>query len=243
MASPADILRWARASRASYNLEDPGVLFAELGLEVEARITVGDVSAFAVGDDEVLGIVGPGTDSLPNVLRDAEFRLVAFEAPRLAGACKVHAGLLGWWEAVRPWAIAVAVRGRKVVLTGHSAFAAAMTLAAGELEADQLITFGSPRVGDNAFSLQLEVLPMEVVRVVHALDLVPTVPSIGYRHVGMALCLDDQGEAQTAPEDLPEHAMRTGRQLLADLDGEALRRHHIDGYVGACAAFASAPAD
>lgn len=243
MLPAPDILRWAQACRAAYNSADPAVQFTELGFEIEGHIQVGDVSAYAIGDDQVFGLVGPGTNGLRNLLRDASIRFTAFDAPRFRQSVLVHDGFLGWWQAIADWATRCQPRGRQVVFSGHSAFGAAMQIAASVLHADVLITFGSPRVGNDDFASQLMDLPMQLVRVVHHLDLVPTVPSVGYVHAGDATCLDDRGQLQPPPEDLPEHALNRAEQLFADITLRALDDHHIDGYVTACAAFAGVHVD
>lgn len=71
-----------------------------------------------------------------------------------------------------------------VFYTGHSLGAALATLAASRLAPKALYTFGSPRVGNEAFAASLAAIPH--YRVVDDEDIVATVPpeAMGFRHAG-----------------------------------------------------------
>jgi pimeloyl-ACP methyl ester carboxylesterase len=71
----------------------------------------------------------------------------------------------------------------KLILTGHSLGAAMATLAATIWRPEWLVTIGSPRVGDAAFTAT--VLAQHRVRFVDCCDAVTEVPPevVGYRHI------------------------------------------------------------
>ena len=112
---------------------------------------------------------------------------------------KVHQGFVDVLDKV--WAeveAAVAAWGGPVVYTGHSLGAALATLAASRRAPAALYSFGSPRVGDEAFGRTLDHVPVH--RVVNSEDVVATVPpsigSVEFRHVGVTrhLRYDDAPE-------------------------------------------------
>jgi hypothetical protein len=103
---------------------------------------------------------------------------------------KVHSGFLSAFAEVSDWLDDVACArapGQALWLTGHSLGGALATLAAAHLGRDEvqgLYTYGSPRVGDAAFT---SVLPRSAhLRFVHRQDWVATVPPalLGYVHAG-----------------------------------------------------------
>lgn len=72
-----------------------------------------------------------------------------------------------------------------VFYTGHSLGAALATLAAARRAPKALYTFGSPRVGNQAFAASLSAVP--IYRIVDDSDIVATLPpeAMGFRHVGI----------------------------------------------------------
>lgn len=76
-----------------------------------------------------------------------------------------------------------------IFYTGHSLGAALATLAAARHAPSAVYTFGSPRVGNQAFIASLCNVP--IYRIVDDEDVVTTVPSeeLGFRHVGTELLL------------------------------------------------------
>lgn len=99
-----------------------------------------------------------------------------------------------------------------VFYTGHSLGAALATLAAARHVPSVVYTFGSPRVGNQAFIASLCDVP--IYRVVDDEDIVTTVPSeaLGFRHVGTELRLiaPTQGSFPNnffdPPKPLADHA-------------------------------------
>jgi pimeloyl-ACP methyl ester carboxylesterase len=82
------------------------------------------------------------------------------------------------------------------LFTGHSLGAALSTLAASLKHPAELISFGSPRVGDSIFADMLE--GVTVYRYVNCCDVVCRIPPdmLGFRHVAPMIYIDRAGEIQ-----------------------------------------------
>lgn len=90
------------------------------------------------------------------------------------------------------------------VMTGHSLGGALATLAASLVPEAELVTFGSPRVGDTAFADAMKYRPAASRRYVDNRDIVCRLPSarLGYRHVGTPFLIDADGDVvQRDPQD------------------------------------------
>jgi hypothetical protein len=85
--------------------------------------------------------------------------------------------------------------------TGHSLGAALATLAATREPPHALYTYGSPRVGDDAFVRSLSAL--ESHRFTNCCDMICRLPreACGYRHLGPASYLDQEGVVHVAPAE------------------------------------------
>jgi pimeloyl-ACP methyl ester carboxylesterase len=132
---------------------------------------------------------GTEIDSLIDILTDVRARLVPWN-----GGTRVHCGFreayqsLG--EQVGMWL--GRTRHHRLVVTGHSLGAAMATLMATEHPAAELVTFGSPRVGDVAFADLFAA--RSVRRYVDCADGVPDLPPpAGYRHVSDLIYIDRHG--------------------------------------------------
>jgi triacylglycerol lipase len=88
-------------------------------------------------------------------------------------------------------------KGRRIY-TGHSLGAALATLAASRQPPDALYTYGSPRVGDDAFLQTLS--SIESHRYTNCCDVICRLPMelLGYRHLGFALYVDREGAVRPA---------------------------------------------
>jgi pimeloyl-ACP methyl ester carboxylesterase len=93
------------------------------------------------------------------------------------------------WDELLPEIEKLQAQGLKIWITGHSLGAALATLAADRLQAVHgLYTFGSPRVGDEAFQARFR---PKAYRVVNGKDIVASVPPAGvFRHVGELILID-----------------------------------------------------
>ena len=142
-----------------------------------------------VADDLV---VFRGTANQRDLWRDLD----AVRVPE--GAGEVHRGFQGTLDLV--WGdLSERIEGRTVTFAGHSLGAALATLAAARHATTRAVyTFGSPRVGDEAFG---ESLRAPVHRVVNNTDLVPHLPPpLGYAHVGELYHLDAKGQLRSGTD-------------------------------------------
>jgi hypothetical protein len=118
---------------------------------------------------------------------------------------------------------------------GHSLGGALATMAATEAAMDrrkvELVTLGSPRLVDATGATFIEKLGIDHVRIVHAFDLVPPVPLIGFTHVGKLVHLDSAGRRISAAHTFLKQLIAPVKFLISRLDGEALEDHFIRNYM------------
>ena len=117
---------------------------------------------------------------------------------------KVHTGFAGALMEVWPAAEKElqALHDYTLLFTGHSLGAAMATLAASLHTPNSLYTFGSPRVGDEAFAAALA--GVDNHRYVDCCDLVARVPPagvFGYTHLGRPYYIDRHREIQRDPDE------------------------------------------
>lgn len=222
---------------------------AERGILREAleRIGASDFSDFDANGTQAVAVTLPrageaggryallafrGTE--PDRLTDfgADLRVSTDAGPR-GGV--VHAGFLRAFRAVEQqigdW-LALHATGVRV-FTGHSLGAALATLAAARWPGARLITFGSPRVGDEDFGATVG---GEVTRYVDCCDIVCRVPpeTPWYTHVAPSAYIDRDGVLGAASPEaaaadraaarvdyLEKFAWRTGTVLVRDLADHA----------------------
>ncbi|WP_319405521.1 lipase family protein [uncultured Desulfosarcina sp.] len=117
---------------------------------------------------------------------------------------RVHSGFKAAldevWDELQPAIDKLQAQGLKIWITGHSLGAALATLAADRLEDVQgLYTFGSPRVGDQAFKDRFR---SKAFRVVNGSDIVASVPPAGFfRHVGELKWIEPQNGGRDGCDD------------------------------------------
>ena len=155
--------------------------------------------ATTAGDTAFVAFRGTQPDDLRDLIADARANLVDF----LAGG-RVHAGFLAAWRSLEaPITEWLGETGAKrLVVTGHSLGAAMATIAAAVRPEAELVSFGSPRVGNADFAMRLA--GRKARRYVDCTDFVTRVPPelLGYAHVGPALYLDRFGALrEPAPPD------------------------------------------
>lgn len=177
---------------------------------------------------------GTEPDRIGDLGTDADVLPVAW--PESAG--KVHQGfarsLRSLRGAIDDWLGTLTARDA-LLLCGHSLGGALATLGASIWKPRDLVTIGSPRVGDADFVATVEAAA--VTRIVDCCDVVTTLPPelTGYRHVGSAVYIDRDGNLPVAPDDAfvrVDHlkaradytlhcAWRSGAVLLRDLADHA----------------------
>ncbi|KAK1539258.1 lipase [Colletotrichum costaricense] len=120
--------------------------------------------------------------------------LFGFDDCDFVDGCKVHTGFANGWDEIKD-ALLASVKSAKaanpsytIVGTGHSLGGAVVTIAAADLRRDgypvDIYTYGSPRVGNAAFTNFVTAQAGAEYRVTHVDDPVPRLPPIlfGYRH-------------------------------------------------------------
>ncbi|MDP1774552.1 MAG: lipase family protein [Methylobacter sp.] len=97
--------------------------------------------------------------------------------------------------------VAPLAKSNRVLLTGHSLGAALATLTASWIEAEHLYTFGSCRVGNEAFAESTKNIKHS--RFVDCCDIVTCLPTenFGYLHVGSLNYIDRNGQLLGSPSD------------------------------------------
>lgn len=158
----------------------PGGWFGGAGLAERwaTRGTDGFV-AEAKNGSGITYVVFRGTESrLEDLLSDLNAFQTGWKDLHDKSSGRVHQGFLKAYETIRPeLARLLAGRQGRIVFTGHSLGAAIATLAAADHldKAAELYTYGSPRVGDEAFVSQLGGLRASQRRV-NCCDIVARVP-------------------------------------------------------------------
>ncbi|KAK47348.1 hypothetical protein BG58_05290 [Caballeronia jiangsuensis] len=175
----------------------------------------------------------------PAELTDIAVDLEASLTPWNETAGRVHDGFAAATRSILPavlqWLDETKNARKRLVLTGHSLGAAIATLAASVCRADELITFGSPRVGNADFAATLA--EVAITRFVDCCDLVTELPPElgGYIHAGPMTFIDADGTLHAAPEPsfvqadreaariayLREYAWKKGNVMIRDLADHA----------------------
>jgi predicted lipase len=231
----------AECSQAAYKLKYKHNL-PRLGVTVckVLRDQNNQIRGFLGVRDGIAIVSIKGTASLKDAEIDANIERREFNGTM------VHSGFYNCYKAVRNDVMQFVRKHEHVLITGHSLGAAIASLLAVAIALDthvdlSIATFGSPRVGDNAFVNLFNSLIKDSVRVVHEFDIVTRVPKAGFNHVDTLLHLNDNGQKvgrfRSACNFLRD-LVSFGEIVLADLDGEALRNHHVAAYVRAARKYA-----
>ncbi|KAK4162779.1 Alpha/Beta hydrolase protein [Cladorrhinum sp. PSN259] len=166
-----------------------------------------DTRGFVAVDpvDKVIVLSFKGSVSVRNWIVDFIFTQVPCD---LVPGCLVHTGFYASYLEIASRALALVKEAKaanptyKVAVTGYSLGAAVGTLAAGYLRkggiATDLITYGSPRVGNSAFAKFLTNQAGSELRVTHAADPVPRLPPIifNYRHTSPEYWFDEGDDSE-----------------------------------------------
>jgi triacylglycerol lipase len=173
----------------------------KVGLRLETTFSGKSTQGFLASNDAfaILAFRGTQSEDLADIKADLNFR----PEPFMNGA-RVHQGFLlaldeVWRGKVDKWLAELNHRGIPVWYTGHSLGAALATLAATRRKPAALVTFGSPRVGDEVFTSLLREVPTQ--RFVNCCDIVATLAPqlLGYRHVGDKQFITARGRVLTNP--------------------------------------------
>lgn len=177
-----------------------------------------DAQAYATSSPAkgaLIAFRGTQANSFKDIAADAKFK------PReWRGAGQVHAG---FWESLAEILPAIeswldAVRPARLVVVGHSLGAAHATLLAALRPEAALVTFGSPRVGDETFVATFA--GRSVRRYVDCLDIVARIPPLLFRHVPGLLAIDHRGVVHPGGLDDPlaDRVAAVAAYLLHALD-------------------------
>lgn len=229
-------LSCALASKLAYSgADDVESKKSAWGFQSIKFIEAVDTQCFVgVGSDAVL-VAFRGTENVADWLADFN----ALRVDRAYG--KVHRGFYHAFNDVRPMleSALAPVRGRPLVITGHSLGGALATVAAAEWCQDNsfkpsaVYTYGQPRVGNGQFSTFMQQqLGSRFSRFVNDDDIVTRVPP-GFSHVGKLFHFNSTGDLDESttesvldssePPALTEAEFdRLRAQLLLERRGESL---------------------
>ncbi|MDJ0611811.1 MAG: lipase family protein [Kiloniellales bacterium] len=197
-------------SEAAWCAEFSRLAYCDYGTVLEgalARVGFSPLVTFESSGTEAFLAEGPafavlafrGSDDLDAWI----FNLNARPAP-WRGAGEVHRGFAAALDFV--WAEVegqLAKLRAPLFITGHSQGAALATLAASLLPEARLITFGSPRVGTEAFKEAFQARTGAAQRYANNRDVVCHVPlyELGFRHVGEPYLIDPDGRVSAEEKD------------------------------------------
>ncbi len=207
---------------------------------------ISDTQAYIIGNDTTLILAFRGTEQkMKDWATDLNF--IKIEGP----LGDVHEGFNSAFNSVvisLTKSLFELYNGQQLIwITGHSLGGALATLAVAALtevglEIAGSYTFGSPRVGDQAFEANLMTkLGDRIFRVVNGNDIVPRVPPriAGYKHVGNVVFFDETGGIDNNPnvwEQLKATMVIQFNDELMDQDISSISRHLLDGEQGYLAA-------
>ncbi|NLT58904.1 MAG: lipase family protein [Clostridiales bacterium] len=156
------------------------------------------VQCYLRSRDQLLDITFRGTDSLRDALNNLRVWKKTVPYGNQVSPIRVHTGFISAYKspAVRDRIQSfMTPEVRRVRISGHSLGAALALLCAVDLEynfpdrAYEVVVFGCPRVGNDAFRRSYNRRVFKTMRVENGNDLVTKVPPVswGYRHVGIRL--------------------------------------------------------
>lgn len=162
--------------------------YIKLGYTVKDFINVSGVQCFVLLNENELLFVFRGTDERKDILADTN----AFMVKRLDVDYKVHRGFHNKASKVQSIILKHmnSVENKFINFTGHSYGGALALLIGSQTYCNNVITFGSPRVGDKKFKSHF--WHVTHYRVRNNMDIVTKIPfsTLGYRHHGTFIYLD-----------------------------------------------------
>ncbi len=207
-----------------------------------------DTQGFIMRDGPVTYVVFRGTKNLADVLRDGMIGHTPISASVADNAGWIHQGFgeafIDMWDPYsnsHTFNLGQFIRdesrtSRRIVFTGHSAGGAIACIAA--FAANKVRngmascrTFGSPQTGDKRFVAAYNQTVPDSIRCVLSNDLVPSLPGLDFRHVGVELMIDGMGSALGIIKRYLKKLFRR-RLRVSDLTSftAAMAHHHVSEY-------------
>jgi hypothetical protein len=196
----------AEAARLVYKKFERQDAAAEEIRQALSHAGFGDLSFFSVEGTSALAACNAETSTAIVAFRGAEqdptdilIDLKGWPRNWPAGG-KVHEGFYQAFNRIKPsiesW---IAAHPGRLLLTGHSLGAALATLATSIRIPTRLLTFGSPRVGNDEFVSTLR--GIEILRYVDCCDIVTQLPPevAGFSHCGDLRYIDQMGNILNVP--------------------------------------------
>lgn len=193
--------------------------------------------------DGSFAVLFPGTASRRDCLTDVQIRKVDWVGgdPFATSAMRVHRGFKRALDSVYEGIEALIPPGRRVVVAGHSLGGALATLCAhalnGVAHVSDVITFGSPRVGNRQFVGEYNhTLADRTARIVNAGDPVPHVPwqFASYRHTDTQVYLTADYELRideplrVAVQEF-RSTIESGATIAAGM--QLISEHNLNAYI------------
>ncbi|KAL7625674.1 hypothetical protein AAE478_004895 [Parahypoxylon ruwenzoriense] len=174
-----------------------------------------DIQGFVSSDDtnKVIVVSFQGSTSIRNWITDFEFIQVPCD---LVDGCLIHLGFKTAYDEIEEELLAALATARgahpnyRIIFTGHSLGGAVATVAAGYVRSKKayaagadVYSYGSPRVGNNAFVKFVTAQAGGEYRVTHQDDPVPRLPPLilNYRHTSPEYWLESDASASASTAD------------------------------------------
>lgn len=178
-------------------------------------VMYGELAAFGyIGDRDSLFVAYRGTSNIQNWIDNVQVRQMY---PYSDSEVGVEHGMYSLYASMRSEVrsvlddMALKHGTSRLLITGHSLGGALATLTAFDLlntespyVVSDLITFGSPRVGNMRFAEYFDMYDLRIARVTHNYDMVPHVPEtfMGYAHVRGEVWYNEDATEYTVCSDL-----------------------------------------
>ena len=177
-----------------------------------------DIQCFLRINQDIATVVFRGSDSKKDWQTDSKFWKTTVPYGNYSSKIRVHSGFINAYKSPN---IRIKIQKclnsfdiQKVHLTGHSYGAALAILCAVDLEYNfpkkdyEVVVFGCPRVGNNAFRKSYNLRVFKTLRVENSGDVVTKIPFafLGYRHVGAKLHIGKN--TRFLPFSMKKHALQ-----------------------------------
>ena len=166
----------------------------------------------AYGDTFVVVFRGSEETGIEDWITDLKFIRQVFPYGEGSKKSKVHFGFIEAYRSVRKVVLQAAkdTELQQVVTTGHSLGGGLATLAALDIQFNtdkdvSCYTYGSPKVGNKNFIASFNRRVPKTYRFVNRFDLVPSLPPLGYEHVGQLHHLDADSSEDDALNKVTDH--------------------------------------